>query len=216
MRPLTLKEKQKIEEWAVDRDRVRKMTAIEVEMDYAEREKRRIYLEAHPLLWIKEMFGQFAKYEFAGFQKKAIKRILSHEADWYEVLSWARGLAKSSIVMFIVVFLTLTGRKKNIILVSNSSANAIKLLGVYRLQMEANERIKFYYGRQEGSKWKEDHFITCGGASFTALGAGKSPRGNKNEAVRPDCLLVDDFDTDEECRNREIIKQNWDWFEGAL
>jgi hypothetical protein len=205
-----------VEDWDACLEVIRRMTAIETEMDYAAREKRRLYLEARPLVWMKEMFSGYARYEFAGFQEKAIRRILSHQENWYEVLSWARGLAKSTIVMFIVTYLVLTGKKKNIILVSNSYENAVKLISVYRGQLEANERIRFYYGRQCGAKWKEDHFITRGGVSFMALGAGQSPRGNKNEAVRPDCLLMDDFDTDEECRNREIIKRKWEWFEQAL
>ena len=29
-------------------------------------------------------------------------------------------------------------------------------------------------------------------------------------------LLVDDFDTDEECRNPEVLQKKWDWFEQAL
>jgi hypothetical protein len=209
-------DKHALEDWERYKEMIRRATAIEEEMDYAGREKRRAYLERHPLLWIKEMFAGFARYEFAGFQQKAIERILAGERNWYEVLSWARGLAKSTIVMFVVAFLVLTGKKKNIILVSNSLQNAVRLLGVYRAQLEANERIKFYYGRQEGNKWKEDHFITRGGTSFVALGAGQSPRGSRHNALRPDCLLIDDFDTDEECRNKEIVKQKWNWFEQAL
>lgn len=33
--------------------------------------------------------------------------------------------------------------------------------------------------------------------------------------MRPDCILVDDFDTDEDCRNPDILNKKWDWFEGA-
>lgn len=213
---MTPKEKRINEDWERELEIIRSNTAIEVEMDYAERKKRRRYLEERPLLWIREMFGKYAKYEFAEFQKKAIKRMLSNEKDWYEVLSWARGLAKSTIVMFVVLYLVLTGKKKNIILVSNSLDNAIRLLDVYRGQLEANRSIELYYGCQKGKKWKEDDFITREGTAFMALGAGQSPRGNRNEEVRPDCLLIDDFDTDEECRNREIVKKKWEWFENAL
>lgn len=52
--------------------------------------------------------------------------------------------------------------------------------------------------------------------SFMALGAGQSPRGNRNEALRPDFILVDDIDTDEETRNPERIKTKWAWIEKAL
>ena len=76
--------------------------------------------------------------------------------------------------MFVVLFLVLTGKKRNIILCSNSLDNAIKLLAHYRAQLEANQRIRFYYGEQRGFKWTEDNFITKGGASFMAVGARQS------------------------------------------
>lgn len=209
-------DKQIVQEWDEYIRSIREDTAIDSDLDYVGREKRRAYLEAHPLEWIKEMFPKFAKYEFASFQKRAIKRIIDNPGNWYEVLSWARELAKSTIVMFIIMYLVLTGKKKNIILCSSTNDAAIKLLNVYRAQFEANQRIRFYYGEQKGFKWTEDHFITKKGASFIAIGARQSPRGIKLEEIRPDALLMDDFDTDEECRNPEIVNDKWNWFEQAL
>lgn len=209
-------DKQAVESWKQYLEKVRRETAHDLDMDYAQREERRRYLEERPVKWIREMFGDTARYEFAGFQKKAIRRITSNEGNWYEVISWARELAKSTVVMFVVIYLVLTGRKRNVILCSNSLENAAALLEVYRGQFEANERIRFYYGEQKGFKWKEEHFITAGGASFRAIGAGQSPRGKKNKAIRSDLLLMDDFDTDEECRNPDILNQKWNWFEQAL
>ena len=74
-----------------------------------------------------------------------------------------------------------------------------------------------YYGKQElPGSWTEDEFTTKGKVSFRALGAGQSPRGSRNEAIRPDVLLVDDFDTDEDTKNPDIIQKRWDWWENAL
>jgi hypothetical protein len=208
--------KQLSEDWELYLQTIRQDTAIDSGMDFSAREKRRKYLEAHPLEWMKEMFPRYARYEFASFHKKAIKRILEHPDNWYEVLSWSRELAKSTVVMFTVMYLVLTGRKRNILLTSNSNDNAVKLLSIYRGQLEANQRVKFYYGKQKGVKWTEDSFVTRKGVSFMALGARQSPRGNRNEEIRPDVILVDDFDTDEECRNPDIVNDKWNWFEQAL
>ncbi len=68
--------------------------------------------------------------------------------------------------------LTLTGRKKNVILTSNSKDNAVRLLDPYRANLEANGRIMAYYGKQElPGSWTEDEFTTKGKVSFRALGA---------------------------------------------
>ena len=78
------------------------------------------------------------------------------------------------------MYLTLSGRKKNVILSSNNETNAIRLLAPYRANLEANGRIKAYYGEQFNiGYWTDKEFITKGGA-FRALGAGQSPRGSRN------------------------------------
>jgi len=203
-------------EWEAIKENIYRETAVDSSMTQADIEKHRIYLEAHPIEWIKYFFPGYAKYEFADFQKKAIRRIIAHD-EWYEVLSWSRELAKSTITMFIVSYLTLTGRKKNVILTSNSKDNAVRLLAPYRANFESNRRIEAYYGKQQTlGSWTEDEFITKMGASFRAIGAGQSPRGSRNEAIRPDVLLVDDFDTDDDTKNPDIIQKRWEWWEQAL
>lgn len=214
-RKLKPDEKLAIADWKSFVDNISRETPAEYNLSEAEREKFIRKLEADPEAWMFEMFPVYAKYAFAGFQKKAIKRILNNP-DWYEVLSWSRELAKSTLVMMCVMYLALTKKKRNIILTSDSKDNAVRLLNPYRANFEGNERIKYFYGNQVGFKWKEDEFLTTKGVSFRALGAGQSPRGTRNENVRPDVLLVDDFDTDEECLNPNIIDKKWQWFEQAL
>jgi len=217
-------------DWEKYKEAIYRSTPVDTSMSHAEREKHRLYLEAHPIEWIKFFFPGYAKYEFADFQKRAIRRILAHD-EWYEVLSWSRELAKSTITMFIVMYLALTGKKRNILLTSNSNDNAVRLLAPYRANLEANARIEAYYGKQPSlGNWTEDEFITRGSTfsagsgsaaalspvAFRAIGAGQSPRGSRNEAIRPDVLLVDDFDTDEDTKNPDIIQKRWEWWEQAL
>lgn len=59
-------------------------------------------------------------------------------------------------------------------------------------------------------------FKTQKGVSFRALGADQSPRGTRNDAARPDVILIDDIDTDQDCRNPEIIRKRVAWLFGAL
>lgn len=176
---------------------------------------KRKELEANPIEWIYYFFPKAAKYKFAKFHIRAIKRIIAND-DWYEVLSWSRELAKSTTVLFIVLFLVLTGKIKNIILASATEDSAERLLRPYRAHLESNPRIIQFYGKQKGTLWKSSEFITKSGVSFLGVGAGNAPRGSKNDDVRPDCILVDDFDTDEDCRNPETLKKKWNWFEEAL
>lgn len=205
-----------LKEWESLLQDIEQSTTVDELKSPAEIDKHRLELEADREEWIKFFFPKYARYPFAPFHKKAINRIINNP-EWYEVLSWSRELAKSTIVMFIVMYLVLTKKKKNVILASADQKNAIRLLAPYKANLEANGRIKAYYGEQQSlGDWRADEFITLQGVAFRALGAGQSPRGSRAEEVRPDVLLPDDFDTDEGCRNPDIIDQNWDWFEKAL
>lgn len=215
---LTGKNKQLVEDWEEFLRQVRTLTAVDFTMSDAEKSRKLKELEADPIAWMKFFFYKFAKYEFAGFQKKAIRRIINHsEGNWYEVLSWARELAKSTIVMMTVLYLVIVKKNKRVIILASATSDAaIKLLNVYRAQFEANERLRYFYGDMRGTKWTEDYFVLSNRASFMAMGWGQSPRGVKLDEVRPDLLLMDDYDTDEECRNIEVLNNKWRWFENAL
>ncbi|MEG0807651.1 MAG: hypothetical protein RR410_04790 [Alistipes sp.] len=185
-------------------------------MSIAEIEKHRIYLEGHIEEWIKFFFPKYAKYPFATFHHRALTRLISNP-EWFEVLSWSRELAKSTIVMFVVFYLVLTKQKHTVMLGAATQKAAARLLAPYRANLESNRRIRQYYGDQMFvGQWTELEFKTKAGALFIGLGSGDAPRGARNEAIRPDLLLMDDYDTDEECLNPDVLDKKWDWWEHAL
>lgn len=208
--------KQAIQEWAEYVDNIRRETPIEVGLSQSDIEKKKRYLEERVFEWIVYFFPNYAKYPFAPFHRRAILRLITN-SEWYEVLSWSRELAKSTIVMFVVLYLTLTGRKKNVMLASATQDSARRLLAPYKANLEGNQRLIAFYGTQMSlGDWTDLEFVTKGGVAFRAIGAGNAPRGSRNEAVRPDTLLVDDFDTDEDCRNPDTIQKKWEWYEQAF
>jgi hypothetical protein len=200
-------------------EKVRKQTINGTPVEFkspAAIDRHRRQLEGNIVEWCKFFFPQYARCEFAHFHIKFLNRIIKND-EWYEVLSWSRELSKSTVTMFVVLYLTLTDRKKNVILTSASYDSAERLLEPYRVQLDSNQRIIAYYGEQKSvGQWESRSFTTKSGISYLALGAGQSPRGTRKEAVRPDIIICDDFDTDEECRNADTIKKKWDWFEQAL
>ena len=212
----TAEERQKVKEWQEYVENIRTATPVDISMSETEKIRMKAHLEAHPIEWIQYFFPMYAKYPFAKFQVKAIKRIIGND-EWFEVLSWSRELAKSTVVMFCVIYLVLTGRKRNVILASATEKSAEKLLAPYKANFEGKARIKFFYGEQVNvGQWTSTLFMPKCGASFMGIGAGNAPRGARNESVRPDVLLVDDFDTDEDCRNPVTLDKKWDWWEKAL
>ncbi|MGV8814754.1 MAG: hypothetical protein ACOH2D_11660 [Gelidibacter sp.] len=202
--------------WKQYRDNSAKATPIDLNETPAEKQKRIANLEANPKQWEKYYFPNYCTSDFAPFHIKFTNRIIKNP-EYYDVISWARELAKSVSIMMVVLYLVLTLRKSNVLLVSNNLDNAKRLLLPYKAILESNNRIINDYGIQQSiGNWEAAEFITKKGATFRALGAGQSPRGTRNDAKRPDVILIDDIDTDEECRNPDRITDKIKWIEEAL
>ncbi|MEM9338728.1 MAG: hypothetical protein AAGA66_08380 [Bacteroidota bacterium] len=234
--------KKALEYWDEFMENMNRSSPIDYEESKQEQLARIKELEDNPEAWFKHYFASYYTSEPAPFHKEATKRILSNP-EWYEVRAWSRELSKSVRTMMEVLYLTLVGheepqrvkskrgrktvieesgrkgrtKKKNVMLASSSKDDATRLLLPYKAQLEKNERLIHDYGIQEKhGSWTESEFITRKGVAFRAIGAGGNPRGTRNEAIRPDVLLIDDFDTDEDCRNPETVKKKWEWLEKAF
>ena len=213
---MTQDERNALKRWEEHHKALAADVPVEDWLSQSDIDKKRSKLEDDPIAWIKYFFPKYARYEFAPFHVRAIKRVIEHD-EWYEVLSWSRELAKSTVAMFINMYLALTKRKKFFILASATIDSARRLLAPYKINFESNPRIRQFYGSQFNlGQWTDAEFTTKCGAKFVALGAGSAPRGARNEEVRPDVIYMDDYDTDEDCRNPETLKKKWDWFEASL
>lgn len=209
-------DKRALFDWEEFVENMNRAAPVDYQESKRDQRKRIEKLESKPEEWFNYYFPAFATHEPAPFHKRSTKRVLGNP-EWYEARPWSRELAKSARTMLEVLYLTLTGKKKNVVLTSNSKDNAERLLAPYKANLERNERIIHDYGLQERhGSWSDGEFITRKGVAFRGIGAGQSPRGTRNDAVRPDVLLIDDFDTDEDCRNPDTIDKKWDWLERAF
>ncbi len=212
----TRSDKNHLQDWQEFRDNSLKATPIDLHETPAIKAKRIKFLEANPEKWFKYYFPNFYTAEPAPFHIKATKRVLDNP-EWYEVRSWSRELSKSGRTMMEVIYLALTGKKKTILLVSATYDDAERLLLPYKRILEINDRIINDYGNQQSlGNWEAGEFITQKGVSFRAIGARQNPRGTRNDANRPDCIIIDDIDTDQDCRNPTTIENKYQWIEQAL
>lgn len=182
----------------------------------SDRKKRIKKLEADFETWKLYYFPRYCSSPAAPFHVKGSKRVLANP-EWYESRVWARELAKDTVCMMETLYQSLTGIKKNILLISNSDDKASEFLEPYRIELTRNERIINDYGIQQlPGSWAYGDFTTTQGVSFLAVGADQSPRGSRNENVRPDKVIISDIDTDQDVLNTEIIDKRWKWFEKAV
>lgn len=211
-----IEDKKAIDYWERYVRDLERATVVDFSESQEDKLKRIAYLEANDEEWFKYYFPNYYTDEPAPFQKESTKRVMSNP-EFYEVRAWSRELAKSALTMMAFIKLALTKKKRFFIITSASETAATKHLKPYKLNFESNQRIINDYGKQQKyGDWTDNAFNTTIGATFVALGAGQSPRGLRNEEVRPDAISVDDFDTDEICRNPDRVEQNWNWLEQAL
>jgi predicted phage terminase large subunit-like protein len=208
------------QQWQDFRNSIKEATPVDITETAAARQKRVAELEKKPQEWKAYYFPKYLSAPSPKFHTVASKRLHKNFAQnkhYYEVRHWFRGSAKTTTAMFDVLYLVLTGKLHNIIYTSSTYDAAEAFLEKYRAELDSNARIINDYGAQasDGS-WTAGDFTTRAEVRFLAIGAGQSPRGNSNKNFRVDGIIVDDFDTDEECRNPEIIKKKWKWFEEAL
>jgi len=210
-----LTDKQILQLWGEYVENIRKSTALLTGETDEQQKKRITILQKDPELWFKYYFPQYCYAPPASFHRESTKRVLNH-MEWYEVRNWSRELAKDVRTMMEILYLCLTGKKRYMLMISNSYDTSENFLKPYKGNLEANQRIIHDYGVQElPGSWSAGEFTTRRGAKFLAVGAGQSPRGTRNEEVRPDIIVFNDIDTDEECRNADIIENKWKWIENA-
>lgn len=180
-----------------------------------DKEKRIKDLEADDEKWFKYYFPKYYTAEPMPFHLTVTQNVMNNP-EWYEVCPHSRELAKTGRAMMMFIKLHCQRKKKLTFLVSATKDSAVRLLRPVKMAFENNIRLRNDYGGNLGVPWKEDEFVTPMGTMFIAVGAGNAPRGAKNEEIRPDSIWVDDFDTDEICRNPDMVDKNWDWFEKAM
>jgi phage terminase large subunit-like protein len=203
---------------------IKSSTPAEVGENIASKNERVQKLLADPLAFCKYYFPKWASSEFADFHKDAAKAILNHP-EKKMILAWAiaRNMSKTTFFQMISIWMNCRYIHKmekgysTGIWMSKTFDQAVKSLRAIRLQFEYNERLKSDFGVfKTVATWGDDMFITTQGISWFPLGKGQSPRGAKNEEIRPDIQIWDDFDDDEECLNDIRLDKSWRWMMDAL
>lgn len=209
-------ERESISFWNNLIDNILRSTPVDNSETHEEKLSRIKKLEADPLQWFKYYFPKYTYADFAPFHKRYIKKFINNDRI-FAGCAWSREMAKDAVTMFCTLYLALTGKVRNIILCSYTNDNATNLLAPYRINLERNQRIINDYGVQEKyGSWSENNFTTTGGVTFLALGAKESPRGTRNEEIRPDLIIISDLENDEMSRNQKRLDDVWKWVEQAL
>ncbi|MEO8589418.1 MAG: hypothetical protein ABI432_08630 [Flavobacteriales bacterium] len=203
--------------WEDQLKAIRNATPVDRHEDAFDREKRKKELTQDFEAFCAYYFPHLCLSPFADFHKKQVRKVLDNQRG---VFVWvlARAQAKSVVNgILLPLFLMVRGEARTVLMASWNEGNAVFLLSDLRAELEANQRFNADWGPFQGSaKWEAGEFVTRDGVYFGAIGSGQSPRGLRNGNCRPDLIIVDDFDEDEQSRNPARVDAAEEWLFGAL
>lgn len=216
MSTLSPKEKREYEEWKAEQKETLKAEPIANETPAAKR-KRIALLLGNFDKFCRYYLEKFMESDFAWFHKKAVKTVLDN-TDLILVCEWPREHAKSVLCdVMLPLFLKARGELTGMVIASANQDKANGLLADIQAQFMFNKRYIADFGEQYRSgKWSDGKFTTADGIGFWSFGRGQSPRGIRNEALRPNFGIVDDIDDAGVVKNPERVKEATDWVLGDL
>jgi predicted phage terminase large subunit-like protein len=193
--------------------RIAQATSININETPAEKVKRIKYLEADYVRWFEYYFPNYAKKPCAWFHKKLAKMIIYNKRI-RALAEWFRSAAKSvHIDMGIPLFLYLVMRDLFfMLLIGETEPKAKKLLSGIQAQLQHNKRLINDYGEKfKFGDWSDGDFTTTDGVKFQAIGFGQNPRGSREDAERPDYIVVDDVDSKKHVNNDTLMREAVDF-----
>jgi len=200
---------------------------IEAEVDgfdadpRAARERQRLAL-ADFAYFCRTYFPHHVKGEPSSFHTFLFERLPSIAAapeGCRDLIAAPRGNAKSTYAsQLFVLWCLVTRRKRYAVLISDSFDQAAVLLEGIKAELEANPRLATDFPDHcgAGPTWQVGVAVLRSGAKLQAAGSGKKLRGFRHGAQRPDIVILDDIENDENVRTPEQRDKLEAWVDKAV
>lgn len=130
-----------------------------------------------------------------------------------------RGNAKSTWANLLLPLWCIANKYRRFILqVSDTAAQAEAFIECIKIELECNERLAQDYPELcgAGPTWRARKIVTRNGVQVHAAGAGQSLRGFRRGKDRPDLVIGDDLENDEDVLSEDSRQKLENWFFKAL
>lgn len=143
---------------------------------------------------------------------------ISRDKGTRQVIAAPRGHAKSTNLTFKDTIHSILYQYKHYpIILSDSTEQAEAFLEDIKTEFEDNANIIMDFGVLKGDKaWRSGVILTKTDIKVEAIGSGKKIRGRKHRNWRPDLLVLDDIENDENVNTSDQRKKLKSWFEKAV
>lgn len=168
-------------------------------------------------------FPHYVKGDSSVFHDYAFERFPACIDDtakgYHEALAAPRGEAKSTIVtQLLTLWCVVTERKHFMGIIMDSMDQAEQMLAAIKVELESNPRLAqdFPNACGGGRVWQVGEIVTANNRKVKAAGAGKKLRGWRFGPHRPDLILLDDIENDENVRKKDQRDKLEGWLKKAV
>lgn len=153
-----------------------------------------------------------------GMDPRTDAKKISRAAGSRNAAAAPRGHAKSTNFTFKDdLHAILYGYKHYILILSDSSEQAEGFLDDIKTELEENANIIRDFGMLKGDKaWRSNVILTKNDVKAEAIGSGKKVRGRRHHNWRPDLIVLDDVENDENVMTPEQRRKLASWFNKAV
>jgi len=150
-----------------------------------------------------------------------LDRIVASTESEADAFAAPRGNAKTTwISLIFVIYVIVYELKRYVIEITNESSLAVELVEDVAHELEDNEELAadFPHACGRGAVWKKGIgvIVTTNDVKLQGFGSGKKVRGRKHREHRPDLVIGDDLENDEQCRSREQRVKFRNWWNKAV
>lgn len=173
----------------------------------AEASRARIERSQHDYAFFKQTyFPHYCTHENSLLHDYLDRRLpaIADAAGQHEAIAAPRGEAKSTNVgLIFLIWCLVTGRKHFVVLIMDGFEVAATALEGVKAELEANARLRMDFpgSTGPGRVWQAGVILTPDNRKVQAFGAGKRMRGLRHGPHRPDLIVCDDLENDENVRN---------------
>lgn len=180
------------------------------------------------LAWAREFLPEYFSDEPSAFHVELMRDLADHSRRLLVRVA-PRGHAKSTCASLALPLWALCERQcRNILIISHEASLATQFVRDIRAELDSNDRIRDRYGdlcappsatgdaKPRKKKWTESNLTTSSGVTIQAKGSGAALRGVRSGPNRPDLIICDDIECDEQVHNPERRKKLDYWMRRVL
>lgn len=145
---------------------------------------------------------------------KRLPQVVASDSGENDAMAAPRGEAKSTLVtQLFTLWCIILGLKHYPVIIMDAIDQAYPMLEAIKAELEFNPRLKndFPAVCGQGRVWRMGTAVTANNIKVTVAGSGKKLRGLRHGPYRPDLIILDDIENDENVRSQEQRDKLHNW-----